>query len=294
MGLRQIGSVLVLLYAVLPAHGQEPRSDIAAEESEGPPAFLVDQTTTFLMQRERRSGLPAERVYFGGDYALANGVWCRPQTSKDHDETKVVFPLCFQLITPKTKTLLKTYAGVPFRLEELKSDSLQLDSKIELHIVHQLGIHPGKHLAPPGGIDAVQGGGIALGRRERDGGEVRYLALPGQTMTIGHHVDYVAEYVLRKPFKVGAWAPNVYVTPDSPVPFECNKNMVPVRPVPNAIGTVWVFEKAGTVIRLVDPAKGTSETCEAQQNGATIEFTADGPVLSGIKRTSEPTHSRGS
>ena len=119
------------------------------------------------------------------------------------------------------------------------------------------------------------------------GTNLDYLgAIKGDTFTFKErgkieNAGMLRETFFLKPHKVMAEISDCIIpTDDSVIPFECNSQGIPMRPVPNAIGVTWVFMKAGTTVSFI--SAGSQKLYRAEKDLATIEFTRNGPILQGV------------
>jgi len=206
----------------------------------------------------------------------------------DSDSANSFVSSCVAQFPSKGSQTVKTFAGLPFVVKSLVADKdVELSEPIRITLVggaKQMAWKNTKSARQPGRnhIDGEKGGVrlngmwlLAGGTSIMDWGIVRENR--GQNMTI-------PERYLNKPKLWGTLTKSQLILPSesSEVPVLCDKNGLPWKTLPTAIGVVWIFGKAGTDIPV-----GT-ECYRANEDGATIQFTAAGPIMKGVvKSTSQ-------
>lgn len=200
----------------------------------------------------------------------------------DSDSTNTFVSVSVAQFPSKGNQIVKTFAGLPFVATSLDADKdVELSEPIRITLVggaKQMAWKNTKSARKRGQnhIDGEKGGVrrngmwlLATGTSIMDWGIVRENR--GQNIAI-------PERYLNKPRKLATLAKSSLIVPSegSEVPYLCDKEGFPTKTVPTAIGVVWVFEKAGTEI-----AVGT-ERYRADKDGATIQFTAFGPVMKDV------------
>lgn len=215
-------------------------------------------------------------MYFDSDYGVSYGLTIQDlRTNK-----KCISALILQENT-KEGQVIKAYAGVPFRLEELISDNIELQRPIQINIQNAPFEWQDKSVFIPKENDFIHGEPgipklsgnflLAYGTSVFADGTMR--------ISVGSNIK-VIEIDLKNPEIISQLQQEDMIIPvaDSLVPFECDPLGIPQRPVPNAIGVTWYFGEPGMTFVV------GSDLYESKKVGATIEFTKGGVILNGIQK----------
>jgi hypothetical protein len=172
----------------------------------------------------------------------------------DADPTNYFISAYVAQFPTKGNQIVKTFAGLPFVVNSLVADKdVELSEQIRITLV--------------GGAKQMAWKNTNLSRQ------------PGQNKNTGN--IFIEERYLSSPKIWENLAKSSVILPseNSEVPCLCDNEGFPSKVVPTAIGIVWVFEKTGTEIHI-----GT-ELYHAIKEGATIEFTASGPIMKDVVKT---------
>jgi hypothetical protein len=269
-------SVLVGFVCCLGAIGVVPSSWAAQEEKQK----ASDRNKIRLLVAGSLTAEPvAHAVTYDAIYGAQFGVGIQ-----DSDSNSAFVSACVAQFPSKRNQIVKTFAGLPFVVESFTPDKdVELPDPIRITLVggvKKMAWKDTKSSRQPGKnhIDGQEGGVrlngmwlLAAGTSVMDWGVLRQNR--GQNIAI-------PERYLNKPRVWATLAKSSLIIPSagSEVPCLCDKEGFPSRIVPNAIGVIWVFEKAGTEIVI------GRESYRAEKDAATIQFTAAGPVMKDVVR----------
>lgn len=244
---------------------------------------LEPNTVTLLVAGSLTAEPSTHAVTFDAVYGAEFGV-----KVADADSTNTFVAACVAQFPSKGNQIVKTFAGMPFTVKSLDADKdVELSEPIRITLVGGAKQMPWKNTKSarrPGQnhIDGEKGGVrlngmwlLAVRTSIMDWGIVRENR--GQNMAI-------PERHLNTPRPWGTLAKSSVILPSesSEVPCLCDEDGFPSRTVSTAIGVVWVFDKAGTQIEV------GRERYRADKDGASIQFTASGPLMKDVVKSELP------
>src|SRR5262249_34584818 len=146
-------------------------------------------------------------------------------------------------------TVIKYYSGVPCQVASFQQDRIEIHEPIVIDVGADDVLRSGERpTIPDTALHVSPGGMIAYSRSQRSRGTatIRIGPVPGkQGLTIGGEASQVEDYKCSKPVEIASYKPNLWVSPTSMVPFECDDEGLPKRAIPTAIGVTWRFPKKG-------------------------------------------------
>gem|GEM_PF-888537 len=237
-------------------------------------SLTVIETATYSINRI----IPEQRVYFSKDWINREYAYAGLIANK-----QIIFPEVAQSTSTKDGKVIKYYAGVPCRVVQFKQDTISIPEETIIEINSDNVLRNGEYRTiPESALQIEPGSGIAYSRHNRTHGQstIRIGPVPGKEgLVIGGERCEVDSYKCEEPVYISSYNPNLWISPTSLIPFECDKEGLPKRAIPTAIGITWKFPKKDQRIQI------GKIILAATEDGGTVQFTENGPILTGVEKS---------
>ena len=237
-------------------------------------SLTVQDTVTYSIN----GIIPKQRVYFSKDWINRKYAEAGLMTNKN-----IIFPEVAQSANTKNGKVIKYYAGIPCRILQFKQDTISIPEETIIEVSANNVLRNGEYpTIPESALQIEPGSGIAYSRHNRTHGQstIRIGPVPGKEgLVIGGERSEVDHYKCEEPVDVSSYNPNLWISPTSLIPFECDKEGLPNRAIPTAIGITWKFPKKGQKIQI------GKTILTATEDGGAVQFTENGPILTGVEKS---------